>query len=77
MAQTLDAAAIRRHLEGKTVLELCDDYAHLVNSSRRIKWAEEAISRELGNRDEVAWFEWMLEGNPFGPVMPHKFFMPR
>ncbi|MFF8629716.1 hypothetical protein [Streptomyces werraensis] len=74
MPQTIDATAVRRHLSQRTTQELCDDYEKLTNSSRRMPWAEDAIVRELADRDEKAWFEWQFTGNPFGPVMPHRFY---
>jgi hypothetical protein len=72
--QTIDAVAIRRHLSSKTIQELCDDYEHLVKSKRKMSWAENAVCMELSNRNSEAWFAWQFEGNPFGPVMPHRFF---
>ncbi|MFI0553456.1 hypothetical protein [Streptomyces scabiei] len=74
MAQTIDAVAIRRHLSQKTTQELCDDFEHLVNQPRRLTWAEDAISRELSERDNLAWWAWQLEGNAFGPALPHMHF---
>ncbi|QJS09123.1 hypothetical protein HKX69_05990 [Streptomyces argyrophyllae] len=74
MPQTIDAVAVRGHLAEKTTQELCDDYRHLVNSKRRMSWAEQAISDALFERNEVAWVEWQLGGNLFGPSMPHRFF---
>lgn len=72
--QTLDAGAIRGHLEGKTTLDLCDDFQHLRKAARPMPWAEQAISDVLFARDETAWFEWQMEGNLFGRAMPHRFF---
>lgn len=74
MAQTIDAAAIRGHLGAKTTQELCDDYVHLVNSKRRMRWAEQAISDALFERNDVAWCEWQMGGGLFGPYRPHRFF---
>ncbi|MGJ3559670.1 hypothetical protein ACR6C2_17005 [Streptomyces sp. INA 01156] len=74
MAQTIDAVAVRRHLEGKTTQELCDDFEHLVKSARRMAWAEQAIMDALFERNSAAHLEWLMEGQPFGPVMPHRFF---
>ncbi|MGW2710755.1 hypothetical protein ACWC4J_17445 [Streptomyces sp. NPDC001356] len=74
MAQTLDVAAIRRHLEGRTTLELCDDFVNLVNAKRRMSWAEQAISDALFARNEVAWLSWQMDGSIFGPARPHRFF---
>jgi hypothetical protein len=74
MAQTIDAVAVRGHLAQKTTQELCDDFEHLVQSPRRMPWAEDAITSELFERNEVAWIEWQMEGNLFGAAMPHRFF---
>ncbi|MEV0471023.1 hypothetical protein [Streptomyces prunicolor] len=74
MPQVIDARAIRGHLVGKTTQELCDDFEHLVHGKRRMTWAEQAISDVLFGRNEVAWVEWQLGGNLFGPTMPHRFF---
>ncbi|MGW5773144.1 hypothetical protein ACWEVY_28830 [Streptomyces longwoodensis] len=75
MAQTIDATAVRRLLENRTTQELCDDYEKLVTSSRRMPWAEQALSDALFARNEFAWFAWQFTGNPFScPVMPHRFY---
>ncbi|MFE5542738.1 hypothetical protein ACFQ71_02850 [Streptomyces sp. NPDC056534] len=74
MAQTIDVAAIRRHLENRTTLELCDDYKHLTQTARRMPWAEQTISDVLFERNAGAWFEWQLEPRLFGEPMPHRFF---
>ncbi|MFK0231182.1 hypothetical protein ACIQUL_36060 [Streptomyces sp. NPDC090303] len=65
---------IRRHLGSRTTLELCDDFEHLTKSSRRMPWAEQAISDALFKRNSNAWFSWQFEGNAFGQPMPHRFF---
>jgi len=72
--QTLDARKVRSRLDGKTTFELCEDFVLLVNSPRRIVWAEQAISDVLFERNEVAWVEWQLGGQLFGPARPHRFF---
>lgn len=74
MSQTIDEKAIRGHLVNKTTQELCDDFEHLVKSARRMSWAEQAVSDALFERNEVAWVDWQLGGNLFGPHMPHRFF---
>ncbi|MFF4245195.1 hypothetical protein ACFYY2_12060 [Streptomyces sp. NPDC001822] len=71
---TIDIAVIRTGLEGKTTLELCDDFKHLRNSTRPMPWAEQAISDVLFGRNETAWFEWQLEGDLFGRALPHRYF---
>jgi hypothetical protein len=71
---TIDIAVIRSGLEGKTTLELCDDYEHLRKSARPMPWAEQTISDVLFTRNETAWFLWQLEGDLFGRSMPHRFF---
>ncbi|MFD4608250.1 hypothetical protein ACFWOT_09050 [Streptomyces sp. NPDC058440] len=71
---TLDAVAVRRHLTQKTTQELCDDYEHLANSVRRMPWAEQAISDVLFERDNDKWFEWRMQGEAFGPAMPHPYY---
>jgi hypothetical protein len=71
---TIDIAVIRSGLEGKTTLELCDDYAHLRKCARPMPWAERTISDVLFERDEVAWFMWKCDGDLFGRSMPHRFF---
>ncbi|MVO87456.1 hypothetical protein GPA10_22495 [Streptomyces sp. p1417] len=43
-------------------------------SSRPRTWVEQALSDELFERDEVAWVEWQIGGNLFGPERPHKYF---
>ncbi|MFC9591553.1 hypothetical protein ACFTUC_17405 [Streptomyces sp. NPDC056944] len=70
----IDATIIRQHLGNRTTLELCDDFEHLTKSSRRMPWAEQAISDALFERNENAWFAWQFEGNLFGPPMPHRAF---
>ncbi|WP_435270956.1 hypothetical protein [Streptomyces sp. 1222.5] len=74
MSQTLNAVEVRKHLTSKTTQELCDDYEHLVNSKRRMPWAEHAITSVLFERNQVAWLEWQMEGHAFGIPMPHRFF---
>ncbi|MEU6765933.1 hypothetical protein ABZ916_25885 [Streptomyces sp. NPDC046853] len=74
MAQTVDVAAIRRHLDKKTTLELCDDFEHLTKSTRRMPWAEQAVTDALFTRNETAWLEWQMSGDLLGPAMPHQFF---
>ncbi|MFG3176549.1 hypothetical protein ACGFZC_15995 [[Kitasatospora] papulosa] len=71
---TIDIARIRNGLEGKTTLELCDDFEHLRKSARPMPWAEQAISDVLFARDESSWFLWQLEGDLFGRALPHRFF---
>ncbi|MFI8815694.1 MULTISPECIES: hypothetical protein [unclassified Streptomyces] len=70
----IDAKVIRSHLNHKTTLELCDDFAHLSKSERPMPWAQQAISDALFERNETAWFEWQLGGDLFGRSMPHGFF---
>jgi len=72
--QTIDAKAIRGHLKSKTTLELCDDLMHLRESARPMPWAEQAISDVLFDRNEVAWCDWQMGGNLFGPERPHRYF---
>ncbi|MGV9693404.1 hypothetical protein ACWDUX_30350 [Streptomyces sp. NPDC003444] len=74
MTEIVDAAVIRRRLEKRTTLELCDDFEHLSKSSRRMPWAEQAVSDVLFSRNETAWFSWQFDGNAFGPPMPHRYF---
>lgn len=71
---TIDIAVIRRGLERRTTLELCEDYAHLKKCTRRMPWAEQVISDVLFARNENAWFLWQLEGDLFGRALPHRFF---
>lgn len=70
----IDAKVIRSHLGGRTTQDLCDDFEHLVNARRPMPWAQQAIADALFERNEVAWIEWQLGGNLFGPTMPHRFF---
>ncbi|MER6382123.1 hypothetical protein ACWDBP_39775 [Streptomyces sp. NPDC001233] len=70
----MDAVMVRQHLTTRTTQELCDDYEHLVNSKRRMPWAEHAITSALFERNQVAWLEWQMDGNLFGPPLPHSFF---
>jgi hypothetical protein len=74
MAQVMDAAAISRQLLSKTTQELCDDYWNLVNSKRRMGWAERAVEDALFARNEVACLEWMIENSGLIPCRPHRFF---
>jgi hypothetical protein len=74
MPQTINVAKIRRHLERRTTLELCDDFVNLVNAKRRMTWAEQSVSDALFARNEVAWLEWQMSGSTFGPARPHPFF---
>jgi hypothetical protein len=74
VSQTIDVAAVRGHLDSKTTLELCDDYQHLRKSKRRMPWAEQAISDALFARNQLAWFEWQMEGGLFGYPRPHRYF---
>jgi hypothetical protein len=69
-----DAVAVRGHLARRTTQELCDDFEQLVKLERRMSWAEQVISDALFKRQPLAWVEWQMEGCPFGPVMPHRFF---
>ncbi|MEV3860685.1 hypothetical protein AB0J38_41050 [Streptomyces sp. NPDC050095] len=71
---TVRKAEVLDYLKNRSTKELCEDFAELVSLNRRMTWAELAVSDVLFERNELAWIEWQLGGNLFGPELPHKYY---
>jgi hypothetical protein len=77
MAQHVNAQLLFEHLNKRTTLQLCDDYSAMsAGDADWQKFAARMVSDLLYQRNETAWWEWMLAGNLFGSD-PHAFFAPK
>jgi hypothetical protein len=77
MPQHVNAQLLLEHLNKRTTLQLCDDYSAMqAGEADWQKFAARMISDVLFERNETAWWEWMLDGSLLG-TDPHKFFAPK
>ncbi|WP_340376637.1 hypothetical protein U5640_16965 [Streptomyces sp. SS7] len=78
MAQHVNAQLLMEHLRKRTTLQLCEDWwAMSKGDADWHKVSARMVSDILFERDQVAWFEWQLDGSGlFGPSNPTNFFMP-
>jgi hypothetical protein len=77
MPQHVNAQLLLEHLRKRTTLQLCEDYAAMSQGAADWhKFAARMISDLLFERNEAAWWSWMLAGHAFGVDDPTRHFMP-
>ncbi|MFJ9900221.1 hypothetical protein ACIQPR_43525 [Streptomyces sp. NPDC091280] len=77
MAQHMNAQLLEQHLRKRTTLQLCDDYVAMSKGTADWhKFTARLISDLLFERNQLAWFDWQLDGGMFGQADPQQFFMP-